>query len=233
MPGWRAARRLVPAASPSGCHQMNGLVEQEHATRALVGRLGRCWIEILLVVLEDHGDVHITGPQHPQRLWRLRLGQHEFHRWRLGRQPRRRCRNQRAEGGRERGQPDPALSQPDVRSELCLGRIQPADDLLGPLGQQPASLGQPDAAADALEQLAPGLGLKPGDVMTDRWLGVVQRSRGGGDRSMPSHGDQNPEPCHIQHLVNYRSARRDRREASTGGALIPLRAPCAPPVRFG
>jgi hypothetical protein len=98
-----------------------------------------------------------------------------------------------------RRQPHPALAQPDVRGELVLGRVQPADDLLGPLGQQPARVGEPHAPPGSLQQPGAGLGLQAGDVVTDRGLGVVQRAGRGGHRAVPRHRDQHPEPGHVQH----------------------------------
>ncbi len=118
-------RRLGLGHSRRG-HQVHGLVQQEHAPGALVGGHRRRGIHILLVVLEDDGDVDIAGPQHPQRLRRLRLGQHELHAGRLGRQPRRGGRDQGAERRRERGQADPAFAQADVRREFGFGRVQSA-----------------------------------------------------------------------------------------------------------
>ena len=79
-----------------------------------------------------------------------------------------------------------------MRRELSLRCVQPPDDLLGALGQQPASVGQPDAAADSLKQLGTGLGLEPGDVMADRRLGVVQRTSGRCDGAVPGDRDQDP-----------------------------------------
>ena len=107
----------------------------------------------------------------------------------------------------EGGQPDPALAQPDVRGQLGLGRVQPADDLLGPLGQQAAGVGQPHPPAGPLQQPRAGLGLEPGDVVADRGLGVVQCVGRAGDRAVPGHGDQHPEPGHVQHASDYRSTR--------------------------
>ena len=58
--------------------------------------------------------------------------------------------------------------------QLRVGGVDAADDLGRPVGQQLPGLGQPDAAADPLQQLRAGLGLEPGEVMADRRLRVVQ-----------------------------------------------------------
>jgi hypothetical protein len=76
-----------------------------------------------------------------------------------------RCdRDDRAEHSGERGEPYPSFAQPDVGGQLCFRGVQPADDLLSALGEEPAGLGQPHAAAGPLQQLCSGLGLQPGNI---------------------------------------------------------------------
>jgi hypothetical protein len=205
----RLVRPLLAARSRR-CHQVHRLVEQEHASGALVGGPRRRRVDVLLVVLEDHGHVDVTSTQHPQRLRRLGLRQHELQAWCLGGQPGCRRGDQGAKRGRKRGEPYPSLPEPDVSGELGLGGIQPSDDLLGSLGEQSAGLGEADPASDPLQQLGPGLRLQAGDVMADRRLGVVQRSGRGGDRAVPGDRDQHPEPGHIQHRPTIDDLDRSR-----------------------
>jgi len=175
------------------------LVEQQPAACPLLVRTRRFRVRVLLVVAEHQRHIHVAGPEHAQRLRRLGLGQHEVHAGALRLEPGGGGRHDGAQGGGERGQPDPSLAQPHVRRKLVLRRVQPADDLLGPLGQQPAGVGQPHSPARALQQPGAGLGLQPGDVMADRRLGVIQRPRRGGHRSVPGHRDQHAQPGHVQH----------------------------------
>jgi hypothetical protein len=210
----RIAPRRDSSAGRRGGHEVHRLVEQQHAAGALVGGLWRRPASVFLVVPEHDRDVHIAGPKHPQGLRRLGLGQHELQARRLAREPGCGRRDQRAQRGRERGESHPAASEPDVRSQLSLGGVQPADDLLGALGQQLARLRQSDTAPDALQELGAGLRLKPGDVMTDGWLRVVQRTGGGGNRAVARDRDQHPQPGHIQHCSTI-----DRVDMSAAGLL--------------
>jgi len=86
-------------------------------------------------VLEHQGDIDVAGPQHSQGFRRFGLCQHELDAGCLSRKARGGGRNQRAERGRERGEPHPALSLADVCRQLSLSGVQPADDLLGPVGE--------------------------------------------------------------------------------------------------
>src|SRR6266487_5084957 len=86
-----------------------------------------------------------------------------------------------------------------MRGKLHAGGIDPPDDLRGAVGQQLPGLGEPDPAADPLQQLRAGLGLEPGEVVADRWLGVVQFSRRRGDRSMARDGVDDAQPSDVQH----------------------------------
>jgi hypothetical protein len=54
----------------------------------------------------------------------------------------------------------PAVS-PDVGGQLRAGGIDAPDDLGGAVGQQLPGRGEPDPAADPLQQLRAGLGLEP------------------------------------------------------------------------
>ena len=194
-----ARRRAGCAASRRRGDQVYRLVQQQHAAGALVGGLRRRVAGVFLVVLEHDRDVHVPRSQHAQGLWRLGLRQHELQAARLGSEPGRGRRDQRAKRGGERGKSHPSAPQPDVGSQLSLGRIQPADDFLGSLGQQLARFREPDAAPDALQELGTGFRLKPGDVMADGRLGVVESAGCGGNRAMTRNRDQNPESGHIQH----------------------------------
>ena len=53
----------------------------------------------------------------------------------------------------------------DVRGQLPLGRVQPAQDLLRPSREQAAGVGQPDALRDlAARQVEVTLGVQPGGL---------------------------------------------------------------------
>ena len=92
-----------------------------------------------------------------------------------------------------------------MRGQFRLGRVEPAEDLLGALGEQLASLGEPDSAARALHQLRAGFRLQPGHMVADGRLRVVQRLSGGRNRAVPGDRDEHAEPGRIQHALNYRS----------------------------
>jgi hypothetical protein len=51
-----------------------------------------------------------------------------------------------------------------VGGELRAGGIDAADDLGGAVGEQLSGRGEPDPAADPLQQLPAGLGLQPGQA---------------------------------------------------------------------
>jgi len=113
-------------------------------------------------VPEDQRDVHVTGAQHPHRFGRLSLGKPEVDAGMPLVQYRRGGGHDRAQRGRERRQPQPTGPQPGEDRELVLRRVEPADHLDGPLGEQPARVGQPDSAPGPLDQLRSGLRLEPG-----------------------------------------------------------------------
>ena len=97
-------------------------------------------------------------------------------------------RDQRAHDRVEAGQPDPSGVQPGQGGQFRRRRVDPADDLGCPVGQQAAGRGEPDPAADPLDQLGTELRLQPGQLMADRRLGVLQLLGGRGDRPLPPHG---------------------------------------------
>ncbi len=81
--------------------------------------------------------------------------------------------------------------------ELRVGGIDASDDLGRAVGQQLPGLGEPDSAADPLQQLRAGLGLEPGDVVGDGRLGVVQLPRRRGDRSVARDGVDDAQPSDV------------------------------------
>jgi hypothetical protein len=151
-------------------------------------------------VPEDQRDVHVAGAEHPHRFQRLRLGQPQVDAWVPLVQDRRGGGHDRAERRGERGEPEPPGAQPGEDREFVLRRVEAADHLDGPLGEQPSRVGEPDAAPGPLDELGPRLRLQPRQVMADRRLGVVQRVGGRGDRPVPGDGHQNAEPRDIQHV---------------------------------
>jgi hypothetical protein len=117
----------------------------------------------------------------------------------LGVQQRRCGRHDGAEGGRERGEPQPPGAQAAVDREFVLGRVETAYDFRGALGEQAARVGQPDPAPGTLDELSAGFRLEPGEVVADRGLRVVERVGRGRHRAVPGHSDQHAEPRNVQH----------------------------------
>jgi hypothetical protein len=83
-----------------------------------------------------------------------------------------------------------------MRGELRVGGIDASDDLRRAVGRQLPGLGEPDSAADPLQQLRAGLGLEPGEVVGDGRLGVVQLLRRG---AVARDGVDDAQPSDIQH----------------------------------
>src|SRR6185436_17074073 len=83
---------------------------------------------------------------------------------------------------------------------LGVGAFEPPEDLGRPLGQQRPGRGEPDPAPGALQQLRPGLGLEPREMVADRRLRVVELLRGPRDRAVPREGFEDPQPGDVQHL---------------------------------
>jgi hypothetical protein len=148
---------------------------------------------------EHQRDVHVPGAEHPHRLRRFGLRQPQVDAWMPLVQDRRGGRHDRAERRGERGEPQPPGAQPGEDRELVLRRVEAADHLGGPLGEQPSRVGEPDATPGPLHELGARLRLKPRQVMADRRLGVVQRVGRRGDRPVPGDGHQHAEPRYIQH----------------------------------
>ena len=138
------------------------LADVNQAKRVVLGRR--------IGVPEDEGDVDVAVPEHLQRLDGVTLDQAEFEaRGGLG-QRGGGSRHQGAQGGRVGGQADPAGLESDLGGEFLGRRVDPADDLGGPVGEQPAFRGEPDPATDSLDELDAGRRFQPGQVMTHRRL---------------------------------------------------------------
>ena len=89
--------------------------------------------------------------------------------------------------------------RPTCADSSAPAAVDPADDLDGAVSEQPPGLGQSDTPADTLQQLRPGLGLQPREVMADGRLGVVELGSGRGDRPEPRDRLQNPQARDVQH----------------------------------
>ena len=111
----------------------------------------------------------------------------------------RRGQHQRADRRGEAGQTHPAGGQTDVGGQLRVGRVDAADDLRRPAGQELPGLGQPYAPAGALQQLRSRLGFEASEVVADRGLRVGQLPRRGGDRSVAGDRVEHTQPGHIEH----------------------------------
>ena len=107
--------------------------------------------------------------------------------------------HQCAEHRGEAGETDPPGGEADVPGQLRVGGVDAAHDLGRAVREQAAGLGQPDAAADPLEQLRAGLDLEPREVVADRRLGVVQLRRGRRHRAEAADGFQDAQAGDVQH----------------------------------
>jgi hypothetical protein len=86
---------------------------------------------------------------------------------------------------------------PAERTHLGLDIVEPAEELAGASGEELALRGERDAAAGATGQRGPDLLLKPGEMVTDRRLGVVQLLRRRGDRPRPRDRVDHAKPMNL------------------------------------
>ena len=93
-----------------------------------------------------------------------------------------RPRDDRRGRGLEGADPQAPARHPRDRLDLGVGRGHAVQDGLGVPEEDPARLGEPDAARRALEQLGVGLALERGDLAGDGGLREVERLRGRGQR---------------------------------------------------
>jgi dihydrofolate reductase len=176
---------------PGGQH-IQRIVEQVMQADAV-------WFGFGVVVAEDDRDVDLAGAQQFQRLGWLRVGQADLQAGVLVGQRCHRPRDERADHGREAGHAHPPGAQSHVCGQFGVGGIDSPDDLGRPSGQQLTGGGEPDPAPGPLQQLRAGLGLEPGEVVTDRRLRVVQLLRRRGDRSEPRERVDDTQPGDVQH----------------------------------
>jgi len=218
--GHRGRERRLAAAHPRVRHDQVHRLGQEHLLAEVV-RL-RCRDRFVVLALatpartrqrvararppavgglvpEDQRNIHVAGPEHAHRFLRLGLGQPQVDARIPLVQDRRRGGHDRTERRGERGEPQPPGAQPGEDREFVLRRVEAADHLDGPLGEQPSRVGEPDAAPRPLDELGARLRLQPRQVVADRRLGVVERVGGRGDRPVPGDGHQDAEPRYIQH----------------------------------
>src|SRR5689334_17787568 len=152
-----------------------------------------------LVVAEYHRDIDLSGAQELERFGRVQINQADLQSRVIVRE-RRYCRwDERTERRGKAGQAHSAGGQAYLGRKLSLGRVYPSDDLGRPVGEQLSGMGETDTPADPLQQLRAGLGLQPGQVMTHRWLRVVQRLGRLGDRSVSGDGVDHSEPDQVKH----------------------------------
>ena len=114
---------------------------------------------------------------------------------------------QRALGARERGDVDVAGHVGRGGRELGGRRLELGEDRLGAGDEPAAGLGQPDAAAVAVEQRDAGLALERGELLGDRRGRERERSRGGRDR--PALGDL-AQHAHAADVERARGGHRKR-----------------------
>ena len=115
------------------------------------------------------------------------------------REERDRRRQQRGARGGERGQPHASAAHARDRVELGLGGGEPRDHDLGVLDQRAAGVGEPDAAAGAVDERGAGLLLERGDLLGDGGLGVGERLGGGGEGAVLGDRLEHPQLLDVEH----------------------------------
>jgi hypothetical protein len=196
----RGARANKRRAGPG--HQEDRVIQEQRGPGAVPGVPRRCGRGPGLGVPEDQCHIHVASTEHAQCLGRFGLGQRQVHARVLGLEPGGRGGHDRAERRGEGGEADPAPAQADVRRELIFRRVEPPDDLLSPLRQQAASVGQPDPASGPLGEPGTRLRFQARDVVADGGLGVVERTGRSGHRPVSGHRDEDAEPGHVQHAAS-------------------------------
>jgi len=131
-------------------------------------------------------DRLLVGDLKPQS--RMPFRQPGEHRW-----------DQREQHRLERGDPQRAADLGRRGPQLRLRLLQPLQDHLGAGDKQPRQRGEPDAAADRLEQRHPGLRLELAELLRDRGRAVGQRPRDGGEGAAPVQFAQQPQSVHVEH----------------------------------
>jgi len=93
--------------------------------------------------------------------------------------------------------------------------FQLGEDRLGSRDEPPAGLGQPDAAALAVEQRDAGLALERGELLRDRGRREGERPRGGGDRPALRHLAQHAHAAHVERAQRRPGGRPRRTRRSS------------------
>jgi hypothetical protein len=97
-------------------------------------------------------------------------------------------------------QPDPSRLQADLCRQLVGRRVDPAQDLGGPVGQQLPFRRQSDPTTDPLNEPDTGGVFQAGQVVTHRRLRVVQHSSRFGHRPVSGDRGQDLEMDQVQHI---------------------------------
>ena len=113
-----------------------------------------------------------------------------------------RLRRQPARGGRKGGDGDLAGDLGVVGFELGLGFLEERQHAVRARDERVGGIGQPDAAAMALEQRLAGFGLQFRELLRHRRRGDVERLGGGDDRAVGGHGVQGAQAIEVQHTSN-------------------------------
>ena len=191
----RCVAQRLERAPPAGREQVDRIVEQ--VVEADVGGLG-----VGLVVAEADRDVDLAGAQQLERLGRVHVEQRDLQLGVARGQRRHRPRHERADRGREAGEPHAPGGEADVGGELRARGVDPADDLRRPVREQLPGRREPDAAADPLEELRARLRLEPREVVADRRLRVVQLLRGRGHRAVAGDRVDHAQAVDVEHHIN-------------------------------
>ncbi len=187
---------IRPGAVPGAvgrCDDVQRLFEERcHGGVAAIA-LGR------FAVLEDQRHVDVVVAQGAECVRRFGFDQGELDAGVLGGDAGGGKRHQGGQCRGEGGEADPAGAQPGQLVEFGVHGFDLREDRLGAVHQQPAGLGEPDAAPHPLQQRYADLGLQFGELMAHRRLGVVQRLGGRRDRTFAGDGHQYTQPTQVDH----------------------------------
>ncbi len=113
-----------------------------------------------------------------------------------------RLREQAAGRGGERADQQLADGPAVLRLQIGVRQLHLRQDAVRVLAEQPARVGETDAAAVPGEEALARLALQLGHLLGHRGRRHVQRLGGGADRAVLADGVQDAQPVDVQHLRN-------------------------------
>ena len=171
---------------------MQGVLEQRNLLEVGVQR----WFQVELV---DQGQLQLEGPEHGLALVRVALEQLQADARVAPAEFGHRPGHEGGPGGGEPAQPEPAGAQAGQGLQLTLGGGEAPEDLPGAGDQDPAWIGEHDAAGSAHHQGDAGLPFQGGDLLRHRRRRIGQGTGGGGEGAAAHDLDQDLEASHVQH----------------------------------